>query len=102
MVHRIGACSVGLKKSLQVWGKKRVRIYRPEHRSSLYPFPRGPLRNTSQTDGHDLDLSRFPAFVELPFYECVLRPGEMLYMPQRFWHEVTALEGSLSLSFWWT
>ena len=87
-----------------MWGPKRVRIYSPEARPQLYPFPaRGVLRNTSQVDSTDAaDSARFPGFAEAPFLERVLRPGELLFLPPQHWHEVVALEPSLSLSFWWT
>jgi lysine-specific demethylase 8 len=34
----------------QVWGTKLVRMYRAADAPSLYPFPGGFLRNTSQVD----------------------------------------------------
>lgn len=33
---------------------------------------------------------------------CYLGPGEMLYIPPNWWHHVTALTPSFSVSFWWT
>ena len=89
---------------LQVWGSKRVRIYPPAARPLLYPFPaRGVLRNTSQVDSTDAaDSARFSGFAEVPFLETVLKPGEALFLPPQHWHEVVALDSSLSLSFWWT
>lgn len=83
----------------QVWGRKAVRIFAPELRPQLQPFPSGVLRNTSQLDRQEiashLKTSR-------GCWETVLGPGTALFMPPRFWHDVLALDGSLSLSFWWT
>ena len=31
----------------------------------------------------------------------VLQPGEMLYIPPRWWHYVKSLSVSFSVSFWW-
>ena len=87
---------------VQVWGRKHVRVYPPEARAKVHPFSRGVLRNTSQVDTQSRDGPAFPGFQEVSFQEVVLRPGEMLYMPPKYWHEVTALEGSMSLSYWWT
>jgi lysine-specific demethylase 8 len=86
----------------QVWGRKRVRIYDAVEKHRLYPYPRGVLRNTSQVDCDAVDAASFPAFSEAGFMECIVEPGQMLYLPKKFWHEVVALTGSLSLSFWWT
>ena len=87
-----------------MWGLKRVRIYPPEARPLLYPFPAGGvLLNTSQVDSTETaDRAQFPGFAEVPFLETVLRPGEVLFLPPQHWHEVVALHSSLSLSFWWT
>lgn len=38
----------------------------------------------------------------VPWLECELRGGEALYIPRRWWHAVTALSASLSISYWWT
>jgi lysine-specific demethylase 8 len=53
-----------------------------------------------------VDLDRpnheaFPQFASLPFAECVLEPGQMLYVPPLWWHYVKGLTISLSVSFWW-
>ena len=36
-----------------------------------------------------------------PFHQCVLGPGELLYIPRHAWHYVRSLETSFSVSFWW-
>eukprot|EP01135_Chromosphaera_perkinsii_P006428 Nk52_evm2s495 gene=Nk52_evmTU2s495 len=35
------------------------------------------------------------------FEECILKPGEMLFIPKRYWHYVRSLTPSISVSFWW-
>ena len=59
------------------------------------------LSNTSQVDVENVDTERFPNFSEIPYMECILEPGEMLYIPIHFWHYVKSLEISFSVSFWW-
>lgn len=62
----------------------------------------GLMRNTSEVDAADPDLLRHPLFQELmPLTECELKRGEVLYIPPLFWHHVTSLEVSFSVSFWW-
>jgi lysine-specific demethylase 8 len=56
--------------------------------------------NTSQVDLDNPDLSRFPLFASAEYSECVLRAGEMLYIPYKWWHYVRSLEVSFSVSFW--
>ena len=36
-----------------------------------------------------------------PFHQCVLGPGELLYIPRHAWHYVRSLQTSFSVSFWW-
>jgi len=60
------------------------------------------LRNTSQVSCDAVDTAKFPGFAEVAYLECVVEPGQILFLPKKFWHEVVALTGSLSLSFWWT
>lgn len=47
------------------------------------------------------DLQKFPRFAEAPFLSCVLAPGELLFIPVKYWHYVRALDLSFSVSFWW-
>ena len=75
--------------------------YPADSKASLYPFPRGSLRNTSQVDTASVDHQRFPGFHKADYQEIVIDSGEVLYMPPKMWHEVESLSGSLSLSYWW-
>ena len=54
-----------------------------------------------QVDLDRPDHEAFPEFASLPFAECVLEPGQMLYVPPLWWHYVKALAISFSVSFWW-
>ena len=85
----------------QVVGTKYVRLYHPKHSAKLCPYTTGLTQNSSQIDldkqGHDPS----PEFATLPFLECVLQPGQMLFIPPGWWHYVKALSVSFSVSFWW-
>ncbi|CAJ2513721.1 Uu.00g018400.m01.CDS01 [Anthostomella pinea] len=41
------------------------------------------------------------AFREIPFVDCILEPGDALYIPIGWWHYVRGLSVSFSVSFWW-
>ncbi|KAK9915601.1 hypothetical protein WJX75_001392 [Coccomyxa subellipsoidea] len=86
----------------QVWGSKTVRLYAPDQSQNVYPFANPFLRNTSQVDVLAPDMERHPRFAEVPYIECTLQPGEMLYIPTKWWHFVWAETPSLSISYWWT
>ena len=44
---------------------------------------------------------KFPGFAQAAYVECVLGPGECLYLPPGWWHYVRSLSASFSVSFWW-
>ena len=56
--------------------------------------------NVSAVDVEAPDMGRFPEFAHAVGYECVLGPGEGLYMPAGCWHHVRSLSPSWSISFW--
>lgn len=88
--------------SPQVVGRKYVRLFSPDHTADLYPHPSGMHTNTSQVDVEAPDPARFPRFGGVPYAECVLEAGQMLYMPPKWWHFVKAVTVSFSCSFWWS
>ncbi|RLN87937.1 hypothetical protein BBJ28_00018010, partial [Nothophytophthora sp. Chile5] len=85
----------------QVVGAKYLRLYAPEESDKLYPVE-GLLSNTSQVQVEAPDEERFPDFHGAAYLECVLKEGEMLYIPPGYWHYVKSLDTSFSVSFWWT
>ena len=86
----------------QAVGLKYVRLYPPAATPRLYPYQQGLTTNASQVDLDAPDLVRHPDFAGLPHQECLLRPGEMLYIPPGWWHYVRSLAVSFSVSFWWS
>ncbi|XP_056870927.1 lysine-specific demethylase 8 isoform X1 [Takifugu flavidus] len=86
----------------QVVGSKYIRLYSPEDTDKLYPHQSQLLHNTSQVEVESPDLRRFPEFAEAPYLDCVLQPGDVLFIPVQHWHYVRSLELSFSVSFWWS
>lgn len=85
----------------QVFGQKYVRLYKKQETPFLYPHEDRLLENTSQVDVENPDFEKFPSFAKARYFECVLEPGEMLFIPPKCWHFVRSLSPSLSISFWW-
>ena len=88
----------------QVLGRKYVRLYAPSHSAAMYPRREAKQRNSSAVDPRrDPDAldAAFPLFGRAPYVDCVLEPGDTLYVPPKWWHYVQSLTSSFSVSHWW-
>merc|ERR1719427_835225 len=81
-------------------GRKQIRLYSCEHLQQLYPNPLGSKGKTiqSQVDCDSPDLEKFPLFNEAVCHFAVLQPGDMLFIPAFWWHQVTSLSDSVSMN----
>jgi len=84
----------------QVIGAKYIRLYAEHSTQALYPHESTMLRNSSRVDCENPDKDLFPLFAQAPYWDCILRAGEVLYIPPRVWHYVRSLSVSFSVSFW--
>ncbi|KAJ3255762.1 Lysine-specific demethylase 8 [Chytriomyces hyalinus] len=84
----------------QVMGRKYVRLYAPSETAKVYPYPEGLLKNTAQVDVELPDLEKYPNFAHAEFLDCIVGPGDMLFIPRGWWHYVKSLDTSFSVSFW--
>lgn len=79
----------------QVVGRKRWRLVSPLEWSRVYN-----LRHVfSEVDLERPDPGRFPAFAEATVLETVVEPGETMFLPLGWWHQVASLDVSLSFSY---
>ncbi|MEO1183926.1 MAG: cupin-like domain-containing protein [Cyanobacteria bacterium J06636_27] len=98
---------------IQLYGTKKVILFSPNQLYNLYPFSL--LNNLlygfkrrasySQVYPQKPDLKAFPKFKEAlsHCYEVVLQPGEILYIPVGWWHEVSCTGDGIVCSvnrFW--
>lgn len=90
-----------------VAGRRRFVLFPPEQGPNLYV---GPLDHTiagqptSMVDLQSPDLERFPRFAEAmaAMQVAELEPGDAIFVPSLWWHDVTA-SGPLNVlvNFWW-
>ena len=78
-----------------------MRLYDDKYRDCLYVHKEKVLHNTSQVDFENLDLNKYPLIKDVPYWEGVLKEGQMLYIPPKCWHHIKSLSLSFSVSFWW-
>lgn len=93
--------------SVQVYGTKSWLTFPPEESRNLYPDAR--FHNVSTvSDLARPDLERFPAITKARGHRCLLRAGDMLFLPPGWWHTTWIDEPSISVSInsanaanWW-
>lgn len=98
---------------MQLHGSKRVVLFPPSQTFNLYPFPfyahlRYGLKLRSWFSRVYPDHPDFEAFPKLRQalkhkYDITLNPGDVLYIPAGWWHEVTSLGTGMVCSvnrFW--
>ncbi len=80
----------------QIIGRKRVILIPPLYNSLIYKVP---WSSFSLIDPDVPDLEKFPALRYVYGYDFILQPGDALFMPSRFWHFNTYLEGGMAVSY---
>lgn len=84
----------------QIWGRKRFVLYPPHHDPFLYTREANPVLYASRFDPDAPDFDSFPLARQAKPVECIVKPGELLYLPAGWFHHVRALEPSLSANRW--
>jgi hypothetical protein len=74
----------------QIIGRKKCVLFSPEDSGALYD-------GKVYLDAPDLE--KFPLFRQATRYECILEPGELLFIPYRWWHHVVGLEKSITVNY---
>ncbi len=82
-----------LALSCQIVGRKEFLLFPPSEARRLYPGkPWGETFSDhglcSRVDANNPDLDRFPRFARAASLGCTLTPGDMLYIPNHWWHAV--------------
>ncbi|XP_068423134.1 HSPB1-associated protein 1 homolog isoform X3 [Clinocottus analis] len=93
----------GCNLVLQVQGRKRWHLFPPEDSRALYPT-RIPYEESSVFSRVHVvrpDLTRFPAFRGSRAHVVTLQPGQVLYVPQHWWHYVESVDAvTVSVNTW--
>jgi len=84
----------------QVWGRKRIFLAPPHHDEFLYAREANPVLFGSPVDPEAPDYERYPLARQAALVEVIVEPGDMLYVPAGWYHQVRALEFSLSANRW--
>lgn len=83
---------IGRKKFILIDRRETRRVY-------SRPFYSG-APNFARVDAESPDLDRFPRFRDVPRMTFEVKPGELLYLPRMWWHQVRSLDLSASINLW--
>jgi Cupin-like domain len=84
----------------QIWGSKRIFLAPPHHDEFLYPSEANAILFGSPFDPEAPDFDKFPLARQASMVVCNVHPGDMLYVPAGWYHQVRALTFSLSSNRW--
>ena len=82
----------------QIWGSKSVTLLPWADTPAAYPFADNIVN--SRVDLAAPDVVRFPKLLGVTFYSSVVGPGEVLYIPRGYWHDIRACTPSVSVNHW--
>jgi len=78
-------------------GKKRCILYPPSQTKYLYKLPNA-LISHPDLDFNNPDFEKYPAIAKAKGLVTELQHGDMLYMPEGYWHQMTYLTPGFSMS----
>ena len=92
----------------QVTGRKRVTVFAPCDSPHVYPFSMadGNVRTSrvdlwtwrfGSTGARAVERHKHPGVAAATPFECVLSPGDCIYIPPGWWHMAEAIDGSISV-----
>lgn len=82
---------------VQVTGRKRAVLFSPE--DLLYLYMEGDKSQVIDIDSPNLEI--YPEFVKVTAHECVMEPGDILFIPSLWFHNMTSLDFSVAVNVFW-
>jgi hypothetical protein len=89
-------------------GRRRFTLFPPAQIGNLYPGPLDPTpggQAVSTVDFNAPDFDRHPGFRAALAHarSATLEPGDAIFMPAMWWHQVEALDPfNVLVNYWWT
>lgn len=84
---------------VQLHGSERVRLFAPDEYKNVYgriPRDIADTYTDLPADEFDPDMDSYPRLRNASSYDVVLDPGDMLYIPVFWWHQVESVDASIS------
>jgi len=82
----------------QIVGRKRIKLMPAAEVGKLYNHQHV-FSEISDLEDPQIDPVRYPRLTDLRFYDVLLEPGEILFTPLGWWHQVKSLDFSVTITF---
>lgn len=82
----------------QIVGRKQLRLAPAGQVGKLYN-DRHVFSEIADLDDPGIDLARHPRLHGLRLYDVLLEPGEILFVPLAWWHQVKSLDFSVTITY---
>jgi tRNA wybutosine-synthesizing protein 5 len=82
---------------IQVQGRKRMALFSPSDALNMYLI--GDKSQVLDIDNPDCNL--YPKFILAQRYECIMEPGDILYIPALWFHNALALDFGIAVNVFW-
>jgi lysine-specific demethylase 8 len=83
-------------------GEKEVLMFSPWDSHRMYPQKASSgAPHISPVDPRHDDRLRFPSSGDATAYRCVVREGDVLFLPRGWWHAVRTNAPTIAFSNWW-
>ena len=82
----------------QLVGRKQLKLVPAADVSKVYNHAHV-FSEIADLDNPGLDRSRFPLLSEARIYDVTLSPGEILFVPLAWWHQVKSLDFSVTITY---
>ena len=82
----------------QIVGRKRIKLHPSSEVGKLYNF-RHVFSDVPDLEDPHVDLARYPRLNELRSYDVLLEPGDIIFMPLGWWHQVKSEDFSVTVTY---
>jgi len=91
----------------QIAGRKKAVLLPPSEAKYVYPI-QGNINVSSINDIWNPDYEKYPLLKQAKSFHVTLEPGDILYIPERWWHSTYNIDVSIGVTFnsvnssnWW-
>lgn len=96
-------CTGGINLFVMVYGRKDWSFVPPQFSAGMYPVTRKDMfYAASPVEWHlspeEIEKSPWPLYNYIPKYEARLKPGDVLFSPQWWWHAVDTPEPAIGVA----